>query len=383
MYAWVVIGGGVQGCCIATRLLEKKVRREELLIIDPHPEPMHVWETLTEKTGMPYLRSPSVHHLADDPYSLKKYSRMQDYTAPFKGRYSRPRLDMFNQHTFDEMKNAGVHDCWKQAVVQGLSPTDKGWKVEIPGETIGAEQVVLAIGVNHIPHYPVWAQALSNRPSVSHLFNLDQPLPEQGNVIVVGGGMTAAHTAHTLSTSEHIDEVTLVKRHPFRIHDFDSDPGWLGPKFLKGYREVTCYEERRRMIHEARHKGSITRELRVKLQRQETAGRLKVFTGDILSCEANDDRIHLMMEDETVVTGNSLVLATGAESCLPGKEWLQTAIHQFKLPCAPCGFPVVQSNLEWAEGLFVAGALAELEIGPVSRNIAGARKAAERIATST
>ncbi|MBH0229088.1 FAD/NAD(P)-binding protein [Halobacillus yeomjeoni] len=382
MYAWVVIGGGVQGCCTATRLLEKKVSREELLIIDPHPQPMHVWRTLTDKTGMSYLRSPSVHHLAEDPYSLKKYSRSQDYTTPFKGKYSRPRLDMFNQHTFDEMKKAGVQDCWKQGWVHGLTKTDKGWRIGVSGETIEAERVVLAMGVNHVPHDPLWSKEMSGHPSVSHLFDFNRSLPAQGEVIIVGGGMTAAHTATTLAASKMIKQVTVVKRHPFRVHDFDSDPGWLGPKYLNGYRKVNCYIERRRIIQEARHKGSITRELRVKLQRQVKAGKLKICTGDILRAETDDNRIQLSMSNQTVVIGDSLVLATGAHSGLPGKEWLKPAIDTLDLPCAPCGFPIVQPNLEWSQGLFVAGALAELEIGPVSRNIAGARKAAERITAS-
>ncbi|UOQ44295.1 FAD/NAD(P)-binding protein [Halobacillus salinarum] len=85
MYQWIIIGGGIQGCCVATRLLEEKVNKEDLLIIDPYPDPMHMWRTLTNKIGMPYLRSPSVHHLNADPYSLGKYSRANDYAQPFKG----------------------------------------------------------------------------------------------------------------------------------------------------------------------------------------------------------------------------------------------------------------------------------------------------------
>ena len=42
---------------------------------------------------------------------------------------------------------------------------------------------------------------------------------------------------------------------------------------------------------------------------------------------------------------------------------------------------LVDKNLRWGRNgrIFVSGALAELEIGPSSRNIAGARLAAERI----
>ncbi|CDQ38638.1 hypothetical protein M948_04545 [Virgibacillus sp. CM-4] len=39
MYKWIIIGGGVQGCSVATRLLEK-VNKEDFLIIDSYPDPM-------------------------------------------------------------------------------------------------------------------------------------------------------------------------------------------------------------------------------------------------------------------------------------------------------------------------------------------------------
>ncbi|MDM5220760.1 hypothetical protein QUF86_08335 [Peribacillus sp. NJ11] len=41
-----------------------------------------------------------------------------------------------------------------------------------------------------------------------------------------------------------------------------------------------------------------------------------------------------------------------------------------------------QKSLQWGPGLYVTGALAELEMGPISRNISGARQAAERIVNS-
>lgn len=60
--------------------------------------------------------------------------------------------------------------------------------------------------------------------------------------------------------------------------------------------------------------------------------------------------------------------------------WVQEAAKMEHFPCADCGFPIVGKNLEWGKGLYVMGAFAELEIGPVARNISGAKKAAGIIA---
>ena len=44
--------------------------------------------------------------------------------------------------------------------------------------------------------------------------------------------------------------------------------------------------------------------------------------------------------------------------------------------------PLLSKNLEWYPQFYVSGPLAELEIGPIARNISGARHAAERIVSN-
>ena len=54
-------------------------------------------------------------------------------------------------------------------------------------------------------------------------------------------------------------------------------------------------------------------------------------------------------------------------------------IAENDLPVADCGYPIVDKELQWHPGLYTTGPLAELELGPVSRNITGGRRAAERL----
>lgn len=379
MYKWIIVGGGVQGCTVAIHLLrQKKVQHHELLIIDPHESPMKRWRTLTKRVGMEYLRSPSVHHQNPDPHSLRKFSKTHDYAQPFIGSYDRPRLDLFNEHCdrdFDELR---ILDCWLPSSVVGLEKSSEGWSIKTQeGKALDAECVILAVGVNDTPHFPTWADPADER--VQHIFS-EKEKNIDGPVVIVGGGISAAHLAHTYTRNEDTP-VTLIKRHPFRIHNFDSDPGWLGPKYLNHYHQVTCYKQRRDLIRKARNCGSITKGLYTRLKQLTRDGCLRIVTDEITEASRSEAFIELQLKQQVSVQAGTVLLATGAKNILPGREWLSEAIQDYQLPCAPCGFPITSPSLEWKEGLYVAGALAELEIGPVARNIAGARKAAERIAT--
>ena len=45
------------------------------------------------------------------------------------------------------------------------------------------------------------------------------------------------------------------------------------------------------------------------------------------------------------------------------------------MPLLSCGFPKITHELEWLPHLFVAGGLADLELGPFARNIMGGKEA--------
>ena len=74
-------------------------------------------------------------------------------------------------------------------------------------------------------------------------------------VVVVGGGISAGQVALRLLGDGH--QVHLVSRHAFREHQFDSDPGWLGPKYMAAFEREPDVARRRQIISEARHKGSV------------------------------------------------------------------------------------------------------------------------------
>lgn len=276
-----------------------------------------------------------------------------------------------------------IEKAWKQGRVSNVEKVGEHWKVALKnGSVLKSKHVVIAIGVAEQPIWPDWATQLKNEPptSIFHIFESSLPPLEsvETPITIVGGGMTAAHLAVKLANL-YPGNVRLLKRHPFRIKPFDSDPAWLGPKNQYRFRKLTSYEQRREMIKKARHKGSITQDLYLKLIRLKRNEQLEWIDGDILGASRRNGKYYLTLEKDQQIESGSILLTTGFHPSLPGRDWIAPLIEREHLKCAKCGYPIISEKLEWAPGLYVTGALAELEVGPIARNISGARQAAERI----
>jgi hypothetical protein len=220
--------------------------------------------------------------------------------------------------------------------------------------------------------------------AVEHAFADDfcrASLSCSGQALVVGGGITALQLALSLS-AQHPGNVTLLTRHPLRRAQFDSDPGWLGPLHLTGFARLRDPAQRRRVIGEARHRGSAPRDVIAAVRRAVRGGRLRLQQGAVV--RARFDRSlgpQLWLPEGPPIYADRIVLATGFEAKRPG-PWLDALIDEAALPVAACGYPIVDEGLRWHPRIHVSGPLAELEIGPAARNIAGARMASQRILRS-
>jgi hypothetical protein len=134
------------------------------------------------------------------------------------------------------------------------------------------------------------------------------------------------------------------------------------------------------LISHARNRGSMPPEVAAELRRWMRAGRVRWIEAAVSNATAAAGTIALALAGGGTVAATRVVLATGFDAHRPGGALLDDeTIDRLGLPCAACGYPIVSPRLEWAAGLFVTGALGELELGPVARNIAGARAAGERL----
>ncbi|WP_100373583.1 FAD/NAD(P)-binding protein [Bacillus sp. FJAT-45037] len=385
MKQWLIIGGGIQGVTLASYLrIKKQLPAEAIAIVDPHEKPLAMWKHCTNNTGMEYLRSPSIHHLHPDAFNLERFAKKKSWkkSTAFVPPYDRPTLALFNKHSDELVQDLSLLESWVTGKVSQLSKRSDGWEVKLSnGDCLSSRHVVVAIGLSEHPIWPNWAEKLKDKgASINHIFHKQSlTIEKDSNVFVVGGGISAVQTALKVSSQTNYP-VHIMSRHPFRTKQFDSDPGWLGPKYMRLFMQETSTQKRRDMIASARHRGSLPGELHAAFRRSETAGNVQSVISDVASADFDGARIHLTLKNGQTWSGDKVVLATGFHATPPGLEWLKPTIREHHLRCHTCGYPIVEDDtLEWDEGLFVMGALAELSLGPVARNISGARRGAERI----
>lgn len=392
MLEWLIIGGGIHGVHAAHMLVDGQGwPGDRVRLLDPNLNLLANWTRLSGNVGMAFMRSPGVHHLGLEAGELTKFARRQTAVTRhlFTEPYQRPAYALFqahNQHLIHTYRLDALHI---RGAAQGLTRQPAGWRVETEQGALEARRVLLAIDRSQ-PHWPKWAavgRALGL--PIQHIFAPDYTPPHtairnpHSALLVVGGGITAAQAALRLA-AQAPGAVTLLLRHPIREHQFDSDPGWLGPKNQGKLQNTADYARRRQMIQAARHRGSMPPEVVRQVRRGQMAGELCLGEGEVTAVVSRlkNGRIELVCRGGRHIWGEQVVLATGFDLVRPGGAWLDEAIANEGLPVAPCGFSILDNTLCWSEGLYVTGTLAELEMGPIAANIAGARQAARRLAAA-
>jgi thioredoxin reductase len=386
MLEWLIIGGGIHGTHLSLVLTQQYgVSRDRVSILDPFERPLERWHQVTINTGMSFLRSPLVHHLHYDQRALGVFARIHDQAAytRFMPTFSRPSLELFNRHTQYLIDKYALGEMRIIGRAERLIRLPNGWRIETPSGGIEARKVLLALGMSDQPHYPVWARPYP--ALISHIFDpafLTNDLPAWSHLVIVGGGITAAQTALALAARQP-GSVTVVMRHPVRVFDFDSDPCWMNALCLTDFHRLTDYDQRRAVIRAARHRGSLPPEVAAAFNEAAAKGVIAHRQTEITAAQTSASGILLNLADGTQLNADRVLLATGWEQRRPGGAWLDEAISSYNLPVARCAFPIIDPTLCWTKGLYVSGALAELEVGPAARNIIGARMTGQRMAFAT
>jgi lysine/ornithine N-monooxygenase len=253
------------------------------------------------------------------------------------------------------------------------------------------------------------------------------------DVAVIGGGITAAHKALELvrakqqqgnnnNNNHNLSSIHLISRHPLKEQQFDTHQDWMMDRAAskrseegggagtperqrKFSQSSTSWKERRMVIAKERVPGTVTPAIRrgddglcyaiekgdvqwhqsevlEKRYVQRTTYQLEDGSGSGAGSEGvtRRTRMELTLSCGDTIEVDEVVLATGFGKKLPGGKLITDLVANSGLEVSDfCGYPIVDENLAWHSRIYVTGALAELELGPSARNIAGARLAAERI----
>jgi len=381
---WLVIGGGIHGSYIANCLIRKRfTSRSDLRVLDPNGHPLARWKRVTSNTGMKYLRSPKVHNLDMEPFALKHFARCRSCDEDlFIAPNERPSLSLFNRHADSVLEQSRLQELFIRNRAVEIERAGDRYLVHTGNDVIKANRILLAVGRGDHPEWPPWADRVRKEGGrIDHVLcdtYFKDKVPAHGEIVVVGGGMSAVQTA--LSIADEKRHVTLLSPHSLRQNNYDSDPGWMGPKYLNRFRKISCYRKRRYLIDEARNSGTITHDLKRELIMSKNRNECRVAIDRVKSCSVlTDDLMLLNLKSGETLAANHIVLATGYENRRPGGDLINGLISNYRLRCSECGFPITDTSLQWHNRLFVSGALAELEVGPASQNIIGARMAAEKI----
>jgi len=381
---WVVIGGGIHGTYFSNAMIRSRmIHRSDIRVIDPHSKPLEEWKRVTRNVGMDYLRSPKVHHIDLEPFSLKHFAQCEECSGEsFIAPHDRPSLDLFNRHADSVIERNGLTNIRIRDVAVHIEIEPGYAIIHTEGDTIRSKRVLLSVGAGNKPCWPEWAlQAQSEDGNVQHVLGRDfdkKKLPETGHIVVVGGGMSAVQAA--LSLMDQDRDVTLLTPHPVRVNNYDSDPGWMGPKYLQRFRSERCHKKRRVLITHARNRGSVTHDLSRKLNSAVKSGRCSLVISRVKNCSVLTSDLMLMkLINGEQIASNATVLATGYDKNSPGGNMIGSLAGRYGLKCAACGYPITDEHLEWTQRIYLSGALAELEVGPAARNVIGARMSFEKI----
>jgi glycine/D-amino acid oxidase-like deaminating enzyme len=177
--------------------------------------------------------------------------------------------------------------------------------------------------------------------------------------------------------------VTLLYRRTLQESLFDTDPGWLGPKYLKQFHAEPNWDTRWAMVQSARNGGSLTPELMTQLRQAQKSGILQIQE----DCQVQQiwwqgSEWKILCREGTSFHVNRIWLATGYRFDVSADPVWQDLRQQHPVQEVG-GLPVLEEDLRWPGcHLYVMGGLTALQLGPAARNLWGARLASERIVPS-
>ncbi len=377
-----ILGAGPHGLAAAVAL--RRARPDvRLVVVDPSGEWLAGWHEHFARAAIASLRSPIVHHPAPEPSALTRHVEANGLMRSGLP-YDPPTTDAFASFCTELIAETELDDPLA-AAAETIVCAGNGAEVVAGHHVIAADHVIVATNPRRraIPDW-VWP-LLGHHPGlVSHGNDVDlRNLADLDGrrVAVIGGGLTASHL--TCGATATGAEVHLITRRPIESRNFDTDPGWLGPKFLHAFDQIADPARRLQAALEARGGGTIPPWMRNRLHHLEENRSLVLHEGcEVRAASPNPESSTavLALDDHTTVDADQVWLAIGAVPDIAAQRCLNDITAD--VPVID-GFPVTDEALRLGpHPVHVMGPLATITLGPAAGNLWGAQRAAARIAAA-
>ncbi|SOE02228.1 FAD/NAD(P)-binding protein [Blastococcus haudaquaticus] len=355
----LVVGAGPHGLTAACYLLAADpALAGRIVVADPQPW-LSTWTARFTALELGSLRSACVHHPHPEPYALLRWAEAAGRSAQFRGPVAAPGAGLFADFCRSLVAASELDTAHVRQAVAALHPRSDGRvDVHLTDDRLRVRAVVLATGGSR-PHAPV-AGAL-------HSDALDLSTVRAGDdVVVVGGGLTAAHLA--LRAAARGAAAVLLVRAPLRTRLMDVEAGWLGADLPDFFR--LAHEDRARVVRHARP-GTVPAPVCEALRDH---SRVRVQVGRVAGI--GPDRLRLT--DGGELAADHVWLGTGYAQDVRADPVTARLLDEVPVDVV-AGLPVLGPDLSWGgTSVHLSGGRAALEIGPAARGLAGARMAAER-----
>jgi cation diffusion facilitator CzcD-associated flavoprotein CzcO len=387
-----IVWAGPHALTLVTHLLQKKKSmRGRFLTFDPSGTWMSRWHYQFAAFEIPHLRSPAVHQPDPNPHALRTFAapRPDELFAP----YDLPGTQLFQDFCQETIRRWQLADCVYPAQVIRVEPILDRDRPRFclhlaNGQTIIARRVVIANG-GAVPNLPEWVRQIptsypQDRLLHSHQIDLRGLDLQDERILIVGGGLTSGHLA--LGAVQRGAKVLLMSRRNVYGKLFDADPGWIGPKYLKGFWAEPDLHTRWQTIQQARNGGSMTPTVLSQLRRLERKGKIEFYeqcgvsqagwSDNSWQIHCDNSAVHECIHHQSI---HRIWVATGSQLDARNHPLLDDVLAAHPIEVVN-GLPVVDEHLRW-QGceLFIMGGLAALRVGPAARNLSGARAASDRI----
>lgn len=376
----LVVGAGPAGlaCAVALRC---HGLGDAMTVLDPAGGWLTAWHDRFARQDIPHLRSPAVHHPHPEPFALLAAGGTEGLVP--SGGAKLPTTSRFARFTDDLVAAAGLTASVVPAAARSLTldASGRATVTDDRGRRYRPDRVVLAHNRRQ-PQLPAGLRDARAAGCVRLTDEVDVRRTVPGShVVVVGGGLSAAHLA--VGAARRGARVTLVTRRRLMVRRYDVHPTWLGPKKLRPFTAEPDPERRRTAIDHARGGGSVPHRMRALLAECEAAGTVRLHERvEVLAAEPRGDRVRVELSDGLGLEASEVWAATGGRVDVAADPLCAPLLARFPIPVAG-GLPELSPDLSWpGSNVHLSGFATALSLGPTAGNLIGHRRAALRITAS-